>query len=98
MDRRFPKTAKLILEVLVQRRQNLFGVPVDLHSGKNLFDFAVLVYDKRRPLYTHVLAAVHALFFPYAVGFRRLMLVIGKQRERKIEFRLEAGLGGVGIG
>ena len=57
-----------------------------VHLGENLLDAAFGVDDERRAQHTHVLAAVHRLLGPHAVGFQYLFVGIGDQVECQIVF------------
>ncbi len=63
-----------------------------LHFGENIGDFSVGADHERGPLDAHVLAAVHALLFPDAVGFRDGVIRICNECVRQAVLRGESGL------
>ena len=73
-------------------RKNFLGVTFYFDLRKHLLDVAVGTNHKSRPLDAHVLLAIHTLFFPGPVGFRSLVVHIGEQGERQVEFVLKLGL------
>jgi hypothetical protein len=75
-----------------QRLQNLRGVTLGLDLRKHLRDLALFVDDKRAALDAHVLAAVHAFFFPDPVGLGDGVVGIRHKREGQLVLGCELSL------
>ncbi len=68
---------------LAERFKYLIGVFGHIHLVEDLHDLAVLIYQKCRTVYSHVLFTVHALFGPNAVFFDNFFVGIGHEVERQ---------------
>ena len=69
-----------------------------VHLGENLLDAAFGVDDERRAQHTHVLAAVHRLFGPHAVGFAHRVVGVGEQREIQVVLVAETAVRLLAVG
>src|ERR671919_261634 len=79
---------------LVERGHDLRGVALRLDLRPDAGDAALRVDEERRPGRTHVRAAVVVLLDPRPVGLRRLVPLVGEERERQSELLAEVTLAG----
>lgn len=69
-----------------------------VHLVENLFDPAVGIDNERRAFDSHVFAAVHRLFHPYAERFAHLFVRVGEQREAEPLLFAESAVGSCAVG
>src|SRR5205807_2175062 len=67
--------------LLLQRLENLPGVPVHLNFREHSLHLSIFADDVGGPRDAHDLAAVQVLFLPDPVGFKRVVRGVAEQRE-----------------
>src|SRR5262245_59728956 len=73
-----------------QGRHDLFGVPLHLHSAKDVLHPALAIDHERGPLDAPVAAPVQVLLLVRAVLARHRGVHVGEERERQVELLGEA--------
>src|SRR2546429_856199 len=72
---------KRVLKLLLQRLENLLGVPIHLNFREHSLHLSIFADDVGGPRDAHGLSTVHILFLPDAVGFKRGVRGVAEQRE-----------------
>src|SRR5438034_7971810 len=78
--------------VFAQRRDKASRGVLRGDAVPRLGDPALLVDEERRALDAHVLAAVHRLLRPHAVGLGHRVILVGQQREAEAVLLVELAL------